>query len=36
MIKAGLNGSVYNISVDYKNFDTSDIIDIHEYLTKKT
>ena len=36
MMKAGLNGCVYNSSVDYKNFDTSDIIDIHKYLIKKT
>ena len=36
MMKAGLNGCVYNFSVDYKNFDTSDIIDSHKYLIKKT
>ena len=36
MMEAGLNGCVYNSSVDYKNFDTSDIIDIHKYLIKKT
>ena len=35
MIKTGLNGCVYNFSVDYCTFDTSDIIDIHKYLTKK-
>ena len=33
--KAGLNGCVYNFSVDYKAFDTSNIIDIHKYLMKK-
>ena len=35
MKKTGLNGCVYNFSVDYKTFDTSDKIDIHKYLTKK-
>ena len=35
MKKTGLNGCVYNFSVDYKTFDTSDIIDIHKYLMKK-
>ena len=33
--KAGLNGCVYNFSVDYRAFDTSNIIDIHKYLIKK-
>ena len=35
MKKTGLNGCVYNFSVDYKTFDTSDKIDIHKYLMKK-
>ena len=35
MRKIGLNGCVYNFSVDYKTFDTSDIIEIHKYLMKK-
>ena len=30
-----LNGRVYDFSVDYRTFDTSNIIDIHEYLMKK-
>ena len=36
MKKAGLNGFVYNISVDYSTFDTSNIANIHKYLIKKT
>ena len=32
MKKTGLNGYVYNFSVDYN---INDIIDIHEYLKKK-
>ena len=35
MKKAGLNGYVYDFSVDYRAFDTSNIIDIHKYLMKK-
>ena len=35
MKKTRLNGCVYNFSVDYKTFDTSDITDIHKYLMKK-
>ena len=35
MKKTGLNGCVYDFSVDYKIFDTSDIIDIHKYFMKK-
>ena len=35
MKKIGLNECVYNFSVDYKGFDTSNIIDIHKYLMKK-
>ena len=30
----GLNGGVYNFSVGYKTFDTSDTINIHKYLMK--
>ena len=33
--KTGLNGFVYNFSVGYSTFDTSNIIDIHKYLIKK-
>ena len=33
--KTGLNGYVHNFSVDYRAFDTSNIIDIHKYLMKK-
>ena len=35
MIKTGLNGSVYNFSVDYSIINTSNIINIHKYLMKK-
>ena len=35
MKKTGLNGCVHDFSVDYKIFDTSDIIDIHKYFMKK-
>ena len=35
MIKTGLDGSVYDFSVDYSIIDTSNIIDIHKYLMKK-
>ena len=35
MKKTGLNGYVYNFSVDYNIIDTSNIIDIHKYLKKK-
>ena len=31
----GLNGCVYDFSVDYRSFDTRNIIDIHKYLIKK-
>ena len=31
----GLNGCVYDFSVDYRAFDTSNIIDIHKDLMKK-
>ena len=35
MKKAGLNGYVYEFSVDYNIIDTSNIINIHKYLMKK-
>ena len=35
MKKTGLNGFVYDFSVDYKISDTSDIINFHKYLIKK-
>ena len=35
MKKRELNGCMYNVSVDYKTFDTSNTIDILEYLMKK-
>ena len=35
MIKTGLNGYVYNFSVDYNITDISNIIDVHKYLMKK-
>ena len=35
MKKTGLNGCVYDLSVDYRAFDTRNIIDIHKYLIKK-
>ena len=31
----GLNGCVYDFSVDYKTLDTKNIINIHKYLMKK-
>ena len=31
----GLNECVYDFSVDYRSFDTSNIIDIRKYLIKK-
>ena len=33
--KPGLNGCVFDFSVDYIAFDTSNVIDIHKYLMKK-
>ena len=33
--KTGLNECVYDFSFDYRAFDTSNIIDIHNYLMKK-
>ena len=35
MKKPGLNGCVYDFSVDYRTFDTSNIINIYKYLMKK-
>ena len=36
MKKTRLNGYVYKFSVDYDIIDTSNIINIHKYLMKKT
>ena len=33
--KTGLNGYVYNFSVDYDAIAVDDILDIHNYLMKK-
>ena len=35
MIKTGLNGYVYDLSVDYDAIAVDDILDIHSYLIKK-
>ena len=35
MKKPGLNGHVYNFSVEYRAFDINDITNIHKYLMKK-
>ena len=35
MKKTGLNGYVYEFSVDCNITDTSNIIDIHKYLMKR-
>ena len=35
MKKTGLNGYVYNFSVDYDAIEVDDILDIHKYLMKK-
>ena len=35
MTKTGLNGYVYNFSVDYDAIAVDDILDIHNYLMKK-
>ena len=35
MKKTGLNGYVYDFSVDYDAIAVDDILDIHEYLMKK-
>ena len=36
MKKTGLNGYVYDFSVDYNAIDISDIMDIHKYVMNKT
>ena len=36
MKKVGINGCVYDFSVDYNIIDTSNIINIYKYLMKKT
>ena len=33
--KTGLNECVYDFSVDYRAFETSNIINIHKFLMKK-
>ena len=35
MKKTGLNGYVYDFSVDYDAIATDDILDIHKYFMKK-
>ena len=35
MKKTGLNGYVYNFSIDYDAIAVDDILDIHNYLMKK-
>ena len=35
MQKTGLNGYVYDISVDYDGIAVDDILDIHKYLMEK-
>ena len=35
MKNTGLNGYVYDFSVDYNMTDTNNIINIHKYLMKK-
>ena len=35
MKKTGLNGYVYDFSVDYNASDVDDILDIYSYLMKK-
>ena len=35
MKKTGLNGYVYDFSVDYNAITVADILNIHKYLTKK-
>ena len=36
MKKTGLNGYVYDFSVDHNTIYINDIVDIHKYLMKKT
>ena len=33
--KPGLNGCAYDFFVGYRAFDTSNIVNIHKYLTRK-
>ena len=35
MKKTGLNGYVYDFSVDYNTIEVDDILDIHKYLMEK-
>ena len=35
MRKTGLNGYVYDFSVDYNGIAVDDMLDIHKYLMKK-
>ena len=35
MKKTGLNGYVYEFSVDYDGIAVDDVLDIHKYLMKK-
>ena len=35
MKKTGLNGYVYDFSVDYNTIEVDNILDIHKYLRKK-
>ena len=35
MKKTGFNGYIYDFSTNYNAIPTSDILDIHKYLTKK-
>ena len=35
MKKTGFNGFIYDFSTNYNAITTSDILDIHKYLTKK-
>ena len=35
MKKTGLNGYVYEFSVDYDGIKVDDVLDIHKYLMKK-
>ena len=34
MKQAGLNGYVYDFSVDFENIDVGYVLDIHKYLMK--
>ena len=36
MKKAGLDGCIYDFSVDYVTIAVDDILDIYKYLTKKS